>query len=62
MEYFVRFADGRKEMVVHTFGPMTKLIEAYEKEQAKKKPTDGKMAKDGKKSSVNFGSNFTNGY
>lgn len=45
MEYFVRFADGVETMVALTFGPMEKLIKAYEKQQAKPKPTDDKKTK-----------------
>lgn len=52
MEYFVRFSDNAEEMVALTFGPMKKLIKAYEKEQAKKNRTDDKPLMDEKKPKV----------
>lgn len=50
MEYYVRFADGAEEMVALTFGPMKKLIKAFEKEQEKQKTTDEKKSTDKGKS------------
>lgn len=41
----MHFADGEETMVALTFGPMKKLIEAFEKQQAKQKSTEDKKAK-----------------
>lgn len=64
MEYLVRFADGVETMVALTFGPMKKLIKAYEKQQAKPSTTDDKVAKkkDRKKSTVIVCWNLTKGH
>lgn len=40
MEYFVRFSNGNEAMVPFSFGPMKKLIKAYEKGLAKQNPSD----------------------
>lgn len=52
MEYYVRFADGENAMVTLTFGPMKKLIKAYEKEVPKQNPTDDDEVMAEKKSTV----------